>query len=263
MPQKQLLEKIISEWPYWNLDTSSTPAILKKFDRGITNDSWLLESGKKLYVLRINKKSELWKTNRLTEKKVQSLAHSIGLAARVIYDSPKYEYRITEYLKCKENFKQDHLTEKEIYSLCNAVNDLNKINIDLPITNYSNQLLHYWKIYTQNIKPSSYEIDEFKKNLKQCNNYEKNYGNNRSICHHDLNKDNIIFFSNPKDTVKFLDWEFSGMGIKSFDFASLVCEFDIDLEKIVQLITIDKSELKEAIKTYQSICKYYTLALES
>ena len=263
MPQKQLLEKIISEWPYWNLDISSSPAILQKFDKGLTNDSWLIESGKKLYVLRINKKSKLWKTDRINERKIQSLAHSIGLAARVIYDSPRYEYRITEYLKYKEDFKQDHLSEKEIYSLCNAVNNLNKINIELPIINYSNELLHYWKIYTQNIKPSSMEINEFQKNLEKCNAYEKNYGNNRSLCHHDLNKDNIIFCSNPKDTVKFLDWEFSGIGIQSFDFASLACEFDLDLKKIIKFTIIEVNELKAAIEVYRNICKYYMLALES
>ena len=263
MLEKQLLKKFISQWRCWNLDISDTPTILKKLDKGLTNDSWLIKSDKNLYVLRINKKSDLWETNRSNENKIQGLAHSLGLAAQVIYNSPKYEYRITEYLREKENIKKDCLTEREISSLLNGVNQLKKININLPYMNYSDQLFHYWGIYTSNIKPSTVEIEEFKKSIQQCNNYEKNFGKELSICHHDLNKDNVIFESSSRDSVKFLDWEFCRIGIKSFDFASLVCEFNFDFKNIKKFIRIDEAELKEAIKTYQSICKYYILALKS
>ena len=136
------------------------------------------------------------------------------MAAQVIYNSPKYEYRIKLFEE-KENIKKDCLTEREISSLLNGVNQLKKININLPYMNYSDQLLHYWG-FISNIKPSTVEIEEFKKSIQQCNNYEKNFGKELNIYYYDLNKDNVIFDYSSRDSVKFLDWEFSGIGIQEF-----------------------------------------------
>ena len=81
MLEKQLLKNYISQWRCWNLDISNTPTILKKLDKGLTNDSWLIKSDKNYHVLRINKKSDLWETNRSNENKIQSLAHLIRIGS--------------------------------------------------------------------------------------------------------------------------------------------------------------------------------------
>lgn len=111
-------------------------------------------------------------------------------------------------------------------------------------------------------KTSSVNEKQFEESLSTVLRYEELYGTTRGITHHDLNIGNILFRANcSSHETYFIDWEFAGLGILSFDLASLIVEFKLEKVAIAKLAEISIDELNLAITSYQVMCHHYDLAV--
>jgi thiamine kinase-like enzyme len=99
--------------------------------------------------------------------------------------------------------------------------------------------------------------------LSYCQQYETDFGKQRSLCHHDLHGGNILLADQglAGQNIIFLDWEFAGLGIASFDFAALACELSIDISSISKYSGISATELEIAASVYRYICEVYNRAI--
>jgi len=186
---------------------------------GKVNNSFIINDieNKRKYVLRINSlKSNQFNINRRNEVKILNAIKEIGIAPKIIFSDPEYNFLITEFIDGSE-CKSNELTLHDKKTLKNIINDYQKIKIELPKFDYLEHIRKYEKkafdksiINTQLLK----KLKKFYPLIEEFQN--ENWST--VLCHHDLNPSNII---KTNKGIKIIDWEFAGLGHKKYDLHSI------------------------------------------
>jgi aminoglycoside phosphotransferase (APT) family kinase protein len=89
---------------------------------------------------------------------------------------------------------------------------------------------------------------------------EKRFKPDFALCHNDLNVKNILFGRH----VKFIDWEYAGMGDRYFDLATVCEAFSLDERYFLRNYggKINHDKLKAYKQIYKDITKEWFLKLE-
>lgn len=270
----------LTQWPDWGAAFTEAPTVVKQLSGGTSNYSYLIEASgahkptPKKWVLRIHKQNLLFKTDREQEGAIQNIAAKINLAPAIIYQHPFGDYQICDYIDGQSATQYLPLEQQLCLQLCKQIKQIHQAPFDFSkskttIYLYSDHINRYWRFLLQKnsfYKRSTYllsntDTQRYQSMLAQCLSYEKRYGQQRVLCHHDLNSENILLTANKSRPLSIIDWEFAGAGIASMDFACMAYEFNIDINEMSAFSGIDREELNCALQIYQYTCEVYNRAL--
>jgi len=253
----------LAEWPDWGIDSKHPPRLIKTLDSGTRNTSVLFNLNNRRYILRFQPASNVVDTRSYQEFEIQSAAANLGIAPTILYLDGDMRYQIIEYVAGVHPCRK-HLSKSVLECLCKAVIRFQRIDTShLAIKNYNyiKDLKQYWHACETQVRDSGEWIKRFETAREIIENYENRYGQNRALVHHDLNPLNIILRNDATHTrCVFIDWEFAGVGIRSFDFGALVEEFKLPAIEISSLVGMDTDEIVHAATVYREICAFYCAA---
>lgn len=209
--------------------------------QGLCNINYKLQSLEKDYLIRTFKHKHNDKKRRRKEFYIQNKASKLKLASKAHILDEKNKLMICDFLKGEHKRKLD---KKDIDVLCRSLKKVHQIKSKLKPYDLKKDFKNYKKILKD--KKSKKIIKQSLKELKKL----KKYKFQKALCHHDLNKQNILFH---KNQVKFIDWEFACVNDLFFDLANICVEFKLN-----------KKEQTQVLKSYFKRLKpNYTLKLTS
>lgn len=277
---KKSLTNYLAEWPHWGAGLTETPTLIKQLTGGTSNYSYLInisqtdKTKQKKWVLRIHKANLLFKTDREHEDTIQKVATQLKLAPAILYQHPYGDYQICEYIVGASAAKRLPLSEALIEQLCHYLKQLHQAKFDIAKSKistylYSDHINRYWRFLLQqhsyhklpSDQISDQDNQQYQTMLEQSLSYEKRYGQQRVLCHHDLNSENILLTPDRPNAISILDWEFAGAGIASMDFACLAFELNIDINEMSDFSGVDREQLDTALQIYRYTCQIYNRAL--
>jgi len=215
--------------------TLTHPVLLSQ--QGFSNENYSFYADKKRYLLR---KFILQDRDRSLEYAVQNLAYQYGLSAQPYYLNLEEGFMICEYLDGKHITK---LTRAEISVFVEQLKQLHTLKIDQePLVLKAN-----FSVLTQELEEAFDVIHNATVEMV--------------LCHNDLNPLNCIF---SKETIKFIDWEFSAMNDCYFDLASFSVEFQFAVADEAYMLALyfgrtgwDKKKLDAYKIIYKALCKQW------
>lgn len=218
----------INEVQKYNLFKNKKIIKLEKLqNQGVCNTIFKIQTPKKEYLLRVFKYTHTNKQSRKNEIKIQNKAYQKNIAAKIYVHDKNKSLMICDFLKGNHKEK---LKRKDIKALVKSLKKLHKIKTKDKPYKIKDDFKNYKKILkdTKSKQLIKSSLDELKK--------IKKYKFEKVLSHHDLNKNNILFY---KNKVKFIDWEFSCVNDRFFDLANICFEFKLD-----------KIQEKELLKEY-------------
>ncbi len=191
---------------------------------GITNTSYLVNVENDKYVLRIpgNNPDVI---NRSSEKQNTKKAQECGLTLPYLIFDEDTGIKISKfydiYTYKSSDFKNENMRKeafKKLFDLHNSglvfEKNFSPFNVFNEIADISNSL-------EKEAREVGFEIV----------NKIKEIGINNSPCHQDLYSGNFVIY---KNQTYLIDWEYSSMGDKFFDYADLFWQNEFDLDKSIR-----------------------------
>tara|TARA_B100000963_G_scaffold101577_1_gene87873 strand:+ start:2663 stop:3508 length:846 start_codon:yes stop_codon:yes gene_type:complete len=191
---------------------------------GITNTSYLVNVENDKYVLRIpgNNPDVI---NRSSEKQNTKKAQECGLTLPYLIFDEDTGVKISKfydiYTYKSSDFKNENMRKeafKKLFDLHNSglvfEKNFSPFNVFNEIADISNSL-------EKEAREVGFEIV----------NKIKEIGINNSPCHQDLYSGNFVIY---KNQTYLIDWEYSSMGDKFFDYADLFWQNEFDLDKSIR-----------------------------
>ena len=191
---------------------------------GITNTSYLVNVENDKYVLRIpgNNPDVI---NRSAEKQNTKKAQECGLTLPYLIFDEDTGVKISKfydlYTYKSSDFKNENMRKeafKKLFDLHNSglvfEKNFSPFNVFNEIADISNSL-------EKEAREVGFEIV----------NKIKEIGINNSPCHQDLYSGNFVIY---KNQTYLIDWEYSSMGDKFFDYADLFWQNEFDLDKSIR-----------------------------
>ncbi|NVJ53836.1 MAG: phosphotransferase [Campylobacteraceae bacterium] len=227
-------------------------------NQGFCNINYKLKTSKKTYLIRKFISNETVNIDRDFEFSVQKKAYKKNIAAKPILLDKDKTFMVCEFLKGKH---KKRINAKEIKHLAKMIKKLHSIKSNVKSYDLKKTLNHYKK--SLNTKKARKSISICKKELKNLKKHKKRL----VTTHHDLNPRNILFH---KNSIKFIDWEYTGVNDSFFDLASLCFEYKLNKKEQKTLLRsyqksankIDIQKLHSYIKIYKHICKLWFIDLK-
>jgi aminoglycoside phosphotransferase (APT) family kinase protein len=225
----------LSSLPLFAGKTVTKPVLLSQ--QGFSNENYSFYADKKRYLLR---KFKLQDRDRTLEYDVQELAYQYGLAAQPYYLNLEEGFMICEYLEGKHI---DKLARAEVSMFVQQLKRLHTLKID------------------QQALALESNFSAYTKELEEAFDLINNTSVEMVLCHNDLNPQNCIF---SKQTIKFIDLEFSTMNDRYFDLAAISVEFQFTvLDEAYMLASYfgragwDKKKLDAYKVVYKALCQQW------
>lgn len=294
------IENILNQWQQWNTNLTSKPSIECELLGSSSNRSFILsctlqdgsqKPKQQPWILRIHNNNPLFSANRQQEFLIQQAVNTIGAAPKIIYQHANGHYRLSEYIE-GESFEEvfthsasQHSADEKtklIEQLFLTLKSIHQLKLPIADFSYYDCIKNYGQILFSHIQSQTpaQELSAMQqrqtKMLAICKDYEYKYGlNTRVPCHIDLNANNILLVKTKslthndiqndpkidKPCIIILDWEFSGKGIASMDFAAIAIELQLDITQVSAYSGIEQKELDCAQQIYQYTCEIYNRAL--
>ena len=210
-------ESVLADLPQW------ADATISQLDGGLTNRTWLVDTGNRKAVLKIDKAPRSLPYNsRPTEAQIQMRAAAEGLANRVLLATDTVY--MTEYAEGVV-WSRDCLEEDAILEQLAAA--LRRLHA-LPLTGRTFDAIGAARAYARRIVAG--DDAKVRDCLKKVENGPR--PPNLCCCHNDLVVDNIL--STPE--TRFLDWEYACDNDPFFDLATIVAHHDLNERQIKTLL---------------------------
>lgn len=208
-----LLQQALSGWQDWAVPVETKPIVIEALSGGLTNRSFLVESGIYRAVVRINaENSQSLGIDRRREIEIRAQLQPMGCVPRTLFASE--ESLVSEYisgrcwqaadLKNKINLKKISILLKRIQG------------VSLPEKIIKRNYLAYCQSYIQQLPRSVQRLEQpfIDELLETAHTIDQ--GNwVPVISHHDLVPENII---ESGDRLFLLDWEYAAYGHPAIDF---------------------------------------------
>lgn len=250
---KQLKSNVIDEISIaMGIDTSQITniTVLKK---GMTNRSFLFQSGRQKYIMRIPGEGTDQLINRKQEADVYKVLDGKDICDDIIYINPESGYKITEYLFGARVCDPENIDDvsqcmkrlREFHELRLKVD--HKFDPFYQLQFYENLWGDHKSVYRD------YEIT--KKNVLTLKEYIDKQPKEFVLSHIDAVPDNFLFIPEEKTNrnIRLIDWEYSGMQDPHIDIAMFAIYSLYDREhvdKLIDLYFLEKCEKTVRIKIY-------------
>lgn len=209
-------------------------------NQGFNNISYLLKTSQNVYVIRVFKSNDSVNISRIFEFEIQKKAYKKNIATKPIFFNENF--MIYEY---KKGIHKKNLSSFDIKNLALKIKKLHKIKAKTKAYDIKKDLQYYKK----NLKDKKNQklITQCFKSLNKL----KKHKEELVLTHHDLNPKNIIFHNN---SIKIIDWEYTGLNDKFFDLASICVEFKFN--KIKEKLFLEKYLLNYSKKDITKLNHY-------
>jgi thiamine kinase len=211
---QKLAEHALNEWRRWQAPFHSQPKIVALLEGGLTNTSYLIESGSQRAVLRINNpEADKLGVNRHTEITVLEKLQSTKLVPTTYFADSNY--LVSEYINgvvLDDDKASDPSIKKQIEQAIALIQ--NQHFVDLEVRNYEAYLREYC-----NQLGALYLDKSIRQSLLQMARNIDSQDWQPVLCHHDLIPENIIMSSRG---LIIIDWEYASMGHPQFDYLRLI-----------------------------------------
>lgn len=219
-----MLEQALQTWRHWRLPLTRQPQVVEQLHGGKTNQSFLCDAGRQQVVVRLNSPvSERLGINRQHERLI--LETLTDVAPELYFCNS--EILVTAYLEGRRWRRDDFQDPANRSRLVALLATIHRQSIDLPAFDYYRHAEHYWRMLSGSGHPIPRELLLRREKLLPLLQELQQQGFSRVLCHHDLVPANII---DTGKTLRLLDWEYAGVGVADFDFATMAAEGVVGLE---------------------------------
>jgi thiamine kinase len=210
---------MMKDWPTWSLD--SEPKLIRELTGGLTNKSYLLQSGERLLVLRINHPNSVdLDIDRHSELMIHHMAAAAKLSPAIIYSAPDSRYWIRDFIN-GEALSDIQITAAHLDQMARLLNQLHRIPLTLNAPIASLDISRKVNHYLQQATPSK-EVREIKQILSVLIHSTLPRSDKETtscLCHMDPLPANWI--EAPDGKLWLLDWEYSAWANPALDYAAL------------------------------------------
>jgi thiamine kinase-like enzyme len=199
--------------------------------KGLTNTNYLVSIDGKKYVLRVGGiNSTLLGINRKSEYDVLKVVEEVGIGPQVIAFIQPQGHLVTRYI---EGTQWDYDTYRLPENLLKMVTKVKELHSMAPVGNIFSPFQRI-RSFIHQAQAFGVELPEdLHRLISRMYLIEADLERDRDkfwcFCHNDLYM--VNFMLDHQDQIRFIDWEFAGMGDIFFDLAALVyaCESDGEL----------------------------------
>ena len=219
---------LADEWQRWS---DTPPKLIGPLEGGLTNESFLIDAGKKL-VLRINApNSRALDLNRAAEADALHHASAKDLCAPLVYNDPKHRYLLTQFVDGAPLDLNQPQAFAQLARLLRQIHQLPTISAQLDIADKANR---YWQYIDRNTDfyPALAQLHQLMElQLKQSSACPESY----RLCHNDLLPNNLL--KDMSGQLRAIDWEYAACGDPFFDLATVTVGYDLDRQQQRTLLT--------------------------
>lgn len=219
------LAQALQDWSRW-LPTEQ-PLLITTLDEGLSHQSYLIASGGREYVLRINNpQSQMLALGLPREEKILRLMQSKNLGAKVIHFC--CDYLVTEYVTA-EAWMLEFSSDEELSQLATHLKLIHaqEYEDDFDLVRHCH---NYWRD-VKNPTPEQHTLHNlcFDLLITTLEKYPQ-----RCLCHNDFSGENVL-----KTATGFitLDWEYASSNHPYFDLATLTELGCLDAQQQLSLLT--------------------------
>jgi len=214
------LDSIIAQIPEW----AGADDLKIQLIGGLTNTNYKIEVNNQEFVLRISgKNTSILGINRKAELETMEIAAAHGLGPEVVYFIQPEGHLVTRFIQGRHWTYNEYCQPANLRIIVEAVKTIHQLpaieNEASPFRRIEHYLRHTKKLdvsYPEGFDHAIVQMRELEAGLK------KDAFPARGLCHNDLFSLNFI----DDGRVRFIDWEFAGMGDIFYDLATLVYTFD-------------------------------------
>jgi thiamine kinase-like enzyme len=218
---------------------------------GRSNRSFLLASGDRKFVLRLNS-TDLFLpgNNRKNEIAIWKAASHEGIAPPLLYADADNNFMVSRYidnsLPAKPPF--DNVFTKQAFDLLSRCH---KLNIDAPALDYQSHVDNYWQIIENRDQLSNQALDEQRKPMQSALKSLIASDTPTGLCHHDPVVANFV---GSAEKLYLVDWEYAARGFLVMDYAALGIEWGMEEESVLKQTGFTADELARAGAVYRYLC---------
>ena len=215
---------------------------------GITNVNFKVEIGSQKFVLRLPGKNPDTSLNREAEKNNQLVAVEAGLTLPFLYFDVDSGVKISEFKENLKALEPEELKSKEY--LDKALDTLDKLH---------KSGIKFYKCFDHNVFFQQTNYEEKYKEIGETGEFliEKiNKIEEKLVpCHKDIFGPNFILL---EEEMYLIDWEYSGMASRFFDYGDLCCQQNIEEEQRKEIFYKLKLEKNTEQQVLWNLYRYLT-----
>ncbi|MGM9874125.1 MAG: phosphotransferase [Bacilli bacterium] len=236
MKETTILNKVFNEYK-----------IEKRIFGGMMNESYLVSSNNKRYIIYIPGKGSNDLVDRDNEKLVQRKVYEAGLTSKNIYFDVETGIKINEFIEGTSlNFLKDE--EIDISALAESLKKLHRVSTDGVNLTYDifKQITDYHQLGIKNNLKYDTKLLELEKFIFSKRSLLEN--GEKVLSHNDLQKSNIVLSDD--NQYLLIDFEFMMKNDPLYDIACFANDKLIDGEKLLEAYYQDELDDNKKIKFY-------------
>lgn len=245
------VEAAIDSWRQWDVELNKRPVLLETMSGGRSNRSFLLESGDRRMVLRLNGgDSILPAADRSHESTIWQAASEKGIAPPLFHVDEHHRFLVSTYVHntLPRRKPVDRSFVTQAFALLRHCHEL---AVDVPAIDYAGHIEHYWNIAERANVALSPALLEQRATMQNFAEEIVSSGARTGLCHHDLVMDNFV---GSAQHLYLIDWEYAMHGLQIMDFAAIGIEWGIDDATVLAHTGAKPELLLIAKKLYRYLC---------
>ncbi len=247
-----MLEQYLQHWRDWGLREAPVP--VRQLGGGLTNQSFLLRSGRRDFVLRINRSDgSAMGIDRQREQDILAQVSAAGIAPEVVFNSPAQGVLLSAWVDGKmwRRGELDRARRHRLLALMERVHDL---TLQQPAYDYVAQAELYWQSLLRSGNPLDDSLCRLRERILPLVAEFQSACRCDSLCHHDPVTANFI---DAGDRWYLIDWEYAGRGCRAFDLAALAVEWDMNPEQLHPVSADIPCDRQLAGEVYAYLCSLW------
>jgi thiamine kinase len=220
MPNHRLAAALES-WPAWS---ATAPSVVGELKGGMTNQSYLIQTGNARLVLRLNAENAgKLALDRALEIEVLRRASLASVGPTLVYSDAVRDILVTEYHSghCWEaSYSREADKLRQLARLLKTTHQLAPVS---GILDLQQRAEHYWITIDKAGTANSSLVQEtraLEQKLQEFFTRASTHRTQQCLCHNDLLAENLLIRNDGR--LVALDWEYAAMGDPYFDLAAVV-----------------------------------------
>jgi thiamine kinase-like enzyme len=205
---------------------------IERIKHGLTNESWLVKSASGTFVIRCSNAAEdSLQIDRSSEAVILTAVALAGLGPDIVRNDPQQRVLVTRYAGSTWT-QSDAVDERNVVRVAAVFRDLHRLAMPVGVRRVD--LLDVVEGYLRTLDqhsaagPSPEQRQRALAIAMQLRQFE-----DLCLCHNDVHALNIV----DDGRLRFIDWEYAGLGERYFDLASLCVYHGYDRRLRERLLT--------------------------
>ena len=227
------------------------PVLLGPLSGGRSNRSFLLDSGNKKLVLRLNAAGTfLPGDSRRDETGIWQAASHAGIAPPLLYADEGSRFLVSLYIENGLPGKPPY-DEEYMRQAIDLLRRCHQLEYDATSINYAGHIDHYWQMIGKKNRLSNPALFEQRGPMQSVLNSLINSDAPMGLCHH---YPVVANFIGNNERLYLIDWEYAAKGLLVMDYAAIGVEWEMDFRLLSELTGFRTDALVAAEKIYRYLC---------